>query len=132
MNRFVVDVFDYSSKNRHVFCRRDVTRCMEYEIGMNESVSAAVVRAVSAVVGRKPSSIPPLSHVLDPDALDVLFDSRPGGDPRIGGRFSFVYSNCYITVDNGEYLTIQPLEISPATANDRGSSCTTSLDGSAD
>lgn len=97
---------------------------MEYEIGVNESVSTAVIRAVSAVEGREPFSIPPLTHVLDPDALDALFDSRPNGDPRIGGRLEFVYCNCRITVDNGEYLTIHPLEISTATATDRGPSST--------
>ena len=100
--------------------------CVEYEIGVNESVSTAVVRAVSAVEGREPRLIPPLPHVLDPDALDALFDTRPNGGSRIGGRLAFVYSNCYVTVDNGEYLTVRPLDIHPAVTDDRGSSCTPS------
>jgi hypothetical protein len=77
---------------------------------MGESVSMAVVRAVSAVEGREPHSLPPLANVLDTDALDALFNARGDGTPRTGGRLSFVYSNCRLTIDNGEYLTLQPLE----------------------
>lgn len=83
---------------------------MEYEIGANESVSAAVVRAVSAVDGRDPRSLRPLARILDPEALDDLFTSQDEGEPRVGGRVSFVYSNCRVTVDSGEYITIRPLE----------------------
>jgi hypothetical protein len=83
---------------------------MEYDIGSDESVSSAVVRAVSAVEDREPCSLQPLADVLNPDALDELFTSRPGGRSRTGGRIAFVYSNCRVTIDNGEYLTLQPLE----------------------
>lgn len=86
---------------------------MEYEIERSESVSRAVVRAVSAVDGRKPGSLPPLERVLDPDALDALFDPQSDGAPRIGGRLSFVYSRCRVTLDNGEFLTVQPLDGRP-------------------
>ena len=82
---------------------------MEYEIGPDESVSTAVVRAVSAVNGRDPLSLRPLTEVLDPDALDRLFGSRHDGAPRLAGRLTFVYSKCCVTVDNGEYLTLQPI-----------------------
>ena len=87
---------------------------MEYEIETNESVSMAVVRAVSAVEGRDPQSLPPLANVLDTDALDVLFDARGDGTARTGGRLSFVYSNCRLTIDNGEYLALHLLEIHSA------------------
>ena len=83
---------------------------MEYDIGPNESVTSAVKRAVGAVEDRKLCSLQPLADVLDPDALDELFASRPGGRSRTGGRISFVYSNCRVSIDNGEYLTLQPLE----------------------
>ncbi|WP_410767518.1 HalOD1 output domain-containing protein [Haloferax sp. DFSO60] len=83
---------------------------MEYEIGGDELVSTAVVRAVSAIEGRVPCSLRPLSDVVDPTALDTLFDPQYDGTPRTGGRLSFVYNDCHITVDNGEYLTLQLLE----------------------
>ncbi|WP_256476691.1 HalOD1 output domain-containing protein [Haloplanus pelagicus] len=83
---------------------------MEYEIGANESVSTAVVCAVSAVEGREPRSLRPLTDVLDPDALDTLFGSRHDVTARPGGRLTFVYSKCWVTVDNGEYLTLRPID----------------------
>lgn len=83
---------------------------VEYEIGAGESVSTAVVRAVSAVKGCEPNELGPLAHTVDPNALDALFTAPEDGTPRTGGRVSFVYSDCRISVDNGEYLTIEPLD----------------------
>lgn len=83
---------------------------MEYEISSNESVSTAVVRVISAIDGRKPESLPPLTDVLDPTALDRLFAGRASGAPRKGGRVSFIYVNCRVTIDNGEFLTIHPFD----------------------
>ena len=83
---------------------------MEYEIGADESISEAAVRAVSAMDGREPDTLPPLGGVLDPDALDSLFDACSNGEPRVGGRLSFIYGGCHVTVDNGEYLTVRLLE----------------------
>lgn len=83
---------------------------MESEIGVDEPVTSAVVRAVSAVVGQNPRSLQPLGRVLDTDALDDLFGHRSNGDTRTGGRLSFVYAGCNVTVYNGEYLTINPLD----------------------
>lgn len=83
---------------------------MEYDLEPDESVSTAVVRAVSAVEGRGPLSLDLLGHVLDVDALDALFAPRPNGESRTGGRLSFIYSRCRVTIDNGEYLLVEPLE----------------------
>ncbi|WP_336021843.1 HalOD1 output domain-containing protein [Halobellus salinisoli] len=102
--------FDYQGEKLIRFYSASLTRVVEYEIGVNESVSAAVVRAVSAVEGREPCSLRPLACVLDTDALDALFESRANGQPRTGGCLSFVYSGCRVSIDNGEYLTLQPLE----------------------
>jgi hypothetical protein len=95
---------------------------MEYDIGASEAVSTAVVRAVSALEDRKPQSLRPLVEILDPDALDSLFEARGKGTARPGGRLSFVYSNCQVTIDNGEYLTLQL--INPQMRDDRGSKVT--------
>lgn len=83
---------------------------MEYEIDECESASTAVIRAVSAVEGRDPLSLRPLTEVLDPDALDALFGSRDDGTARPGGRLTFVYSKCRITIDNDEYLTLELID----------------------
>lgn len=89
---------------------RRIEVCVEYDIGAGESVSTAVVRAASAVKGCEPSELGPLAHSVDPNALDALFTALEDGTPRTGGRVSFVYSDCHISVDNGEYLTIEPLD----------------------
>lgn len=83
---------------------------MEYDIDEDESVSTAVVRAVSAVDGRPPADIPRLFGVVDPDALDALFAGPAVGEPRTGGHLSFVYGRCRVTIDHGEYLTVRPIE----------------------
>ncbi|WP_435366037.1 HalOD1 output domain-containing protein [Haloarchaeobius sp. DYHT-AS-18] len=97
-------------KNYGFFLRPVRIRTVEYELGVEESVSMAVVRAVSAFIGCEPCSLQPLGNVVDPDALDTLFDRRYDGTPRTGGRLSFVFNDCHITIDNGEYLTLQLLE----------------------
>lgn len=86
---------------------------MEYELGADESVSVAVVRAVSAIEGRDPRTLPPLSEVLDPEALDDLFEAQSDGRPRVGGRLSFIYSNSAVTIENGEYLSLDLLDTTP-------------------
>ena len=101
--------FDYTGENQIRFGRRPRCGTVEYEIGPDESVSTAVVRAVSAVEGRDPRSLRPLGEILDPAALDALFGSRDGGILRLGGRLTFVYSECHITIDNAEYLMLQPI-----------------------
>lgn len=82
---------------------------MDYEIEGSESLTEAVVRAASAVNGCPPGALQPLGKVLDPDALDMIFDGRGDDNPRRGGRISFIYSDCRITIDNGEYLTVHPI-----------------------
>lgn len=83
---------------------------MEYNIDHGESVSMAVVKAVSAVENCDPLSLPPLTDVLDTDALDALFAARCDGTQRTGGQLSFIYNDCRVTIDNGEYLTLELLE----------------------
>ncbi len=83
---------------------------MEYDVDTDETISMAVVRAVSALAGQDPLSLPPLGNVLDTDALDALFDTRSEGTPRTGGQLSFVYNGYRVTVENGEYLALEPIE----------------------
>ncbi|MFD1597409.1 HalOD1 output domain-containing protein [Halobellus rarus] len=91
---------------------------MEYDIEVGESVSSAVIRGVSALRGSDPRTVRPLAEVLDPEALDALFDARADDAARVGGRVSFVYNHCRVTVDNGEYLTVQLLETAPRITRD--------------
>lgn len=99
-----------SVKTSTCFIGRPPIGPIESDIGTHESVRAAVVRSVSAVEGCEPGTLGPLTDVLNPEALDTLFDSQPDGKPRTGGCLSFIYSHCRVTIDNGEYLTVQLLE----------------------
>ena len=92
---------------------------MGHEVASDESISEAVILAVSDFEGRDPSSLRPLSDVLDPDALDAIFRPQAADVPRTGGSLSFIYSNSRVTVQNGEYFTLQP--IGPYFCNDRSS-----------
>lgn len=83
---------------------------MEAEIGAKEPVSEAVIRAVSAVTGQQSGSLQPLNQVIDPQALDALFDSPSNDVHHPSAGFSFIYSSCRITIDNRESLTIEPSE----------------------
>lgn len=74
---------------------------MKTEIGANESVSMAVIRAVSAVTGRKPGSLQRLSDAIDLEALDALFDPRSNDVHQTDGHHSFSHSSCRIRIDNG-------------------------------
>ena len=91
---------------------RTLSASMEYELGADALLSTAVVRAVSAVEGREPLDLPPLAAVLDTEALDVLFAPDGSGEPKSGGRLSFVYSESRVTIENGEYLSIEPMSVS--------------------
>lgn len=97
---------------------------MEYDIGASEEVSTAVIRAVSAIEGAKPESLRPLTEVIDPGAVNMLFDTQGDGMPRVGARLSFVYSECEVTIDNGEYLTVRP--INPEASDSRSPDLTES------
>ncbi len=82
---------------------------MEYEVGADESLSTAVVRAVSAVEGRDPRDLPPLADVLDPAALDILCESGSTDDLKTGARVSFVFSQSRVIIEHGEYLCLGPI-----------------------
>jgi hypothetical protein len=94
------------------------TGSVEYEIGSHEAVTTAVLRAVSAVDGRPIRFLPPLGNVLDTGALDTLFEATSDGTPRTGGRLSFVYGGCRVTLQSEEFLRIQPLD--PSSSNGQG------------
>lgn len=91
---------------------------METQIRENESATTAVIRAVSAMTGRTHSSLQPLNEVIDPDALDLLFESRANDVPQSGERLTFTYSSCRITIDNGGLLTIEPSETKKASSGE--------------
>lgn len=64
-----------------------------------EPVSVAVVRAVSAVVNTPIAELDPLYEAINPDALNLLYESRHDGAPRRGGgKTIFTFNDCDVTV----------------------------------
>lgn len=95
---------------------------------MNESVSIAVVYAVSDVLETEPESMQQLTEVIDPDALDSLFSQRLNGQSRESesGQVKFVYSGCEVTVENGEFITVDEIEPeAPSEEEEKPASATT-------
>ncbi|NHN58931.1 MULTISPECIES: HalOD1 output domain-containing protein [Halorussus] len=68
----------------------------------DETPTVAVVRAVASVRGADPLDLPPLDGVLDPDALDRLFDGTSADLPRDGGLVAFEYCDCTVAVGPDE------------------------------
>lgn len=88
----------YDSQTGRYRTRYDVTAALSTEI----------VLAVSAVVGREPTDLPPLARTIDPDALDALF---PEGESQRGtAEVSFTYANCVVTATADGWVSIMPLD----------------------
>lgn len=73
--------------------------------GFDESVSIAVVSAVSTRRGVSPTELPPLYEWIDPDALDALFKPTRRGGPR-RGELEFTYDGHDIAIECGDGLEI--------------------------
>lgn len=69
----------------------------------DESVSLAVVKAVSDTIGTMPEELPPLADAIDPDALEALFADR-----QTSGRVSFLYAGRSVTVAADRTVTVAP------------------------
>lgn len=62
-----------------------------YRIGPDESPTESVVRAVAAVTGRRATDVEPLHKVVDPNALNALFEFPLGrrADASVSVTFAF-------------------------------------------
>lgn len=64
-----------------------------------ESLSENVIEAVAETTGEDAMDMRPLYEVVDPDALDTLFDATPDGTQRADdGHVSFRFNGCDVTV----------------------------------
>lgn len=90
-----------------------VCRMVQYEIGNgqsgNDSVSQRVVAAVADARDEDPLELPPLYGVIDPDALDQLFDRGVSGRRPGPGRVIFMLADCEVVVhSDGEVDVTAP------------------------
>ncbi|MFD1585410.1 HalOD1 output domain-containing protein [Halorientalis brevis] len=71
-------------------------------VGESEAVSEAVVRLVATVDETDPLELPPLARVLDPDAVDAVFEPAPGRAGTASRTLTFSYAGYTVTVDGTE------------------------------
>lgn len=85
-----------------------------YNAEEGQSLSEAVVHAVSAYTGRETISananetseaLDPLFDTIDPDALDSLFQSSGNGESMLG-TVEFWYGGCEVTVDSSGFVIV--------------------------
>jgi len=77
------------------------------EIRSSESVSEAVVKAVSAAEDCPPTLLPPLYSTVNPEALNKVFSVTNSDAPDRGGHISFQFSSCFVTVSENGYINVQ-------------------------
>lgn len=66
--------------------------------GDGEPVSERVISAVADLTDADPVAMDPLYTVVDPEALDALFDPAPLGRDRSPNRVEFTYNGCEVVV----------------------------------
>lgn len=80
-----------------------------------ESVEEAVVRAVADVKRVSPLELDTrLYEVVDPDALNALFRSRPGNPA--GPAVRLTLDGCHVAICDGEVTATRPVEAATGTA----------------
>lgn len=90
-------MIDYDEQyDRHV---------VDLEDDGNHSTSEIIIFAVAQVSDEKPTDLQPLGEVIDPDALDTLFD-RSSRDSMGDAHLSFEYEEYEITIFNHGRITI--------------------------
>lgn len=75
---------------------------------VEESVSEEVISAVANAKGVDPIDLVPLYEVVDPDALDALFEEGGFGRPGSPDRVEFVYSDCEVVIGGDGSVTVTP------------------------
>lgn len=81
---------------------------MERQIQPGESVTVAVVEAVSALEDRPPEALEPLHDVIRTDLDDVFgFETADPRTDRIRS-FTFEYMDYYVTVENDATVSVEP------------------------
>lgn len=74
------------------------------------SISNEVVLAVARATNSDPTELDPLYEVVDPDALDQLFQPQFNGTERRGGRVMFSIDGCEVTVHANGDIDVTPLD----------------------
>ncbi|SDE72082.1 HalOD1 output domain-containing protein [Halorientalis regularis] len=72
----------------------------------DESISYALVRKVAAEKEVDPAALTPLHDVIDPDALESMFDDT-GGSVLRNGHVSFDYEGFTVEIDHERSVSLR-------------------------
>jgi hypothetical protein len=78
---------------------------VEFDVDGERSTSEVVVYTVAEVSDEEPTSLRPLGEIIDPDALDTIFERPPAKEPG-GTHISFEYEGYEVTVFGHGRLTL--------------------------
>lgn len=79
----------------------------DYRVADDERVTQAVLRAIADAEDVDPVDLDtPLNAVVDPEALDALFEPRFGGRPRSTGEITFTYCGYDVSVRDGDHVAL--------------------------
>lgn len=78
---------------------------------LSQSISTKVVEAVAEANGIEPTELTvPLYEVVDPDALNHLFQTDQFGGRQSVGRVTFTMAGCDVQVDSRGHVVVTPHE----------------------
>jgi len=86
------------------------------EVRPGESVSEAVVHAVSAVENSRPRALPSLYGTVNPEALNDLFRPENERDTRQHDTVSFRFSDSIVTVGADDRIRVERPQMSGDTS----------------
>ncbi|WP_458190893.1 HalOD1 output domain-containing protein [Haladaptatus sp. NG-WS-4] len=112
---------DVSSKNRSVDFEQTLredrvgydpeteTYYAQYDTEDVENLTTTIIRSVSAVTGDSPQEFDPLYDVIDPDALEDLFDKPRRNAPNHEGVYvTFKFASCELAINWDGEIQITP------------------------
>jgi len=79
-----------------------------HDWGRDGTPSWSVVETVAAATGTDPRSMRPLYEVVDPDALDRVFERTAGEQSPLRGRVTFRFEGCEVTVSADGRTVVSP------------------------
>ena len=77
-----------------------------------ETVTEAIIHAVASVTERDLLELRPLFDVLDPDAVEGIFDRPVTSEPPAAATLTFTYEGCTVSTD-GVTVRATPIEEQP-------------------
>lgn len=105
----VFDAMRTTSNQTFTFDPKTNTYRIRHDWQDDEPVSTALIMGVAAVTNAPPTEIDPLYEVVDPDALNRLFEPTANSSLRPSdGRATFTMNGCTVTVYGSGDIEITP------------------------